>query len=101
MSHPKEVSLLTPEELLDFMVERFHSKRFIVRKRYKFWSSMGRRPGETIQELVARNRQDAVTCDFAIITNPQDEAIRIRLMCPIDNEAVVKPLSDRGRGKIS
>ena len=37
---------------------------------------MQRKPGETLQELVARIRQDAATCDFPSIKDPQDEALR-------------------------
>ena len=31
---------------------------------------MKRKPGETVQELAARIRQAAATCDFANIENP-------------------------------
>ena len=37
---------------------------------------MQRKPGESLQELAARIRQDAATCDFASIKDPQDEALR-------------------------
>ena len=49
-------------------------KKFVIRERFKFWSDMQRKPGETIHELAARIRQDAATCDFTSIRNPQDEA---------------------------
>jgi len=49
-----------------------------------------RKPGETIPGLAARIRQDAATCDFASIRNPLDEALRTRLICSVDNEAVSK-----------
>ena len=35
---------------------------------------------------------DAVTSDFQSIKEPLDEALRIRLICSIDNEAVFKSL---------
>ena len=92
LAPPKEINSLTLEEVAEFMKEQFHPKRFIVRERYKFWSDMGRKPGENIHELVARIRQDAVTCDFAAITKPQDEAMRTRFMCSVSNEAVLKAL---------
>ena len=63
----KEVNQLDIKEISEFITEHFHPKRFIVRERYKFWSHMDRKPNETIQELVARIRQDAVTCDFPLI----------------------------------
>ena len=47
----------------------------------KFWLEMQRKPGETIQELAARIRHDAVRCDFPSIKNPQDEVMRTRFMC--------------------
>ena len=53
---------------------------------------MQRKPGETIQELAARIRQDAATCDFLSIKNPQDEALRQRFICSVNNEAVLKAL---------
>ena len=74
------------------MMEQFHPKRFIVRERFKFWSKVNRKPGETIQELVSRIRQDAVTCDFSSIRDPLDEAMRTRFICSINNEAVLKAL---------
>ena len=53
---------------------------------------MRRKPEETIQDLAARIRQDAVTCDFSSITNPQDEAMTTRFICSCENEAVLKAL---------
>ena len=54
---------------------RPQAPRYVVRERFKFWSEMRRKPGETIQELAARIRQDAVTCDFPRIKDPLDEAL--------------------------
>ena len=92
LTPPRDINSLTLNEVADFMKEQFHPKRFIVRERYKFWSDMKRKPGETIPELVARIRQDAISCDFASITKPLDEAMRTRFMCSVDNEAVLKAL---------
>ena len=89
---PKDVNELNVENIAEFMMDQFHPKRFIVRERFKFWSKMDRKPGETINELVARIRQDAVTCDFTSITDPLDEAMRTRFICSINNEAVLKAL---------
>jgi hypothetical protein len=88
----KDVNQLTIEEIADHMKEQFDPKRFVVRERFKFWSQMSRKPGETIQELVARIRHDAVTCDFSAITDPLDEAMRTRFICSVKNEAVLKAL---------
>eukprot|EP00795_Rhopilema_esculentum_P015029 gene15029-biopygen4633 len=43
-------------------------------------------------ELAARIRQDAATCGFASIKDPQDEALRSRFICSVNNEAVLKAL---------
>ena len=74
------------------MKNQFDPARYIVRERFKFWSEMQRKPGETIHELAARIRQDAVTCDFPSIRDPLDEAMRTRFMCSVNNEAVLKAL---------
>ena len=74
------------------MRAEYDPKRFVVRERFKFWSDMSRKPGETLQELATRIRQDAATCDFASIKNPQDEALRQRFICSVNNEAVLKAL---------
>ena len=64
----------------------------MVRERYKFCSDMNRKPGETVQELAARIRQQAATCDFTAIKDPQDESMRTKFICSIKNEAVIKDL---------
>nr|KAG5708655.1 hypothetical protein BaRGS_034872 [Batillaria attramentaria] len=83
---------LTMDQIVEFMKEQFDPKLFIVRERFKFWSNMERKPGETLQELAARIRQDAATCDFPSIQDPQDEALRQRFICSVNNEAVLKAL---------
>ena len=91
-SPSKGINDLTIDEITDFMKSQFDPSRYIVRERFKFWSEMQRKPGETIHELAARIRQDAVTCDFPSITDPLDEAMRTRFMCSVNNEAVLKAL---------
>ena len=91
-SPPMDINSLTMKAIEKFMLEQFHPKRFVVRERYKFWAEMRWKPEETIQDLTARIRQDAVTCDFSSITNPQDEAMRTRFICSCENEAVLKAL---------
>ena len=90
MSTP--VNQLNLSEIENFMMDHFHPKRFLVRERDKFWTGNSRQEGETIQELAARIRQDAVTRDSPSISNPLDVALKTRLMCCIDNEAVLKAL---------
>ena len=89
---PKDVNGLSMEDISKFMETQFDPKRFIVRERFKFWSEMRRKPGETVQELAARIRQDAARCDFPSISDPQDEAMRTRFICSISNEAVLKAI---------
>ena len=69
-STPKEISELTMTDIGKYMENQYDPKRFVIRERFKFWSSMQRKPRETIPELTARIRQDAITCDFAAITHP-------------------------------
>ena len=63
-SPAKSVNDLSIDDIQRFMGEQFDPRRFVVRERYKFCSDVKRKRGETLQELVARIRQDAVTCDF-------------------------------------
>ena len=89
---PKDINDLTIDEITDFMKNQFDPARYIVRERFKFWSKMQRKLGETIHELAVRIRHDAVTCDFPSIKDPLDEAMRTRFMCSVNNEAVLKAL---------
>ena len=88
----KSIHELTMNDIQTFMAEQFDPKRFVVRERFKFWSDMKRKPGETIPELTSRIRQDAATCDFQSIKDPLDEALRTKFICSVDNEAVLKTL---------
>ena len=89
---PKDINELSINDIEEFMKIQFDPSLYIVRERFKYWSDMQRKPGETIQELAARIRQDAVTCDFASIKDPLDEALRTRFICSVNNEAVLKAL---------
>ena len=88
----KSIHELTMNDIQTFMAEQFDPKRFVVRERFKFWSDMKRKPGETIPELASRIRQDAATCDFQSIKDPLDEALRTKFICSVNNEAVLKTL---------
>ena len=72
----KDVTSLAMDEIKNYMMTQFDPIRFIVRERYKFWSDLALKPGETIPESADRIQRDAVTCDFATITDPLDEALR-------------------------
>ena len=91
-SPAKDVNALTLDEIVEYMKGQFDPTRYVVRERFKYWSSMNRKPGESIQELAARIRHDAVTCNFPAIRDPLDEAMRTRFMCSVSNEAVLKAL---------
>ena len=92
LTPPKDINGLTMEEIVKFMKEQFDPNLFVVRERFKFYNEMTRKPGETLQELGARIRQAAATCDFPSIKDVQDEALRQRLICSVNNEAVTKAL---------
>ena len=85
-------SQLDFSEIQVVMIQHFYPKRFIVRERFRFWTELKRQPGETIQELAAKIRTAASTCDFSTIEDTLDEALRTRFMCSVDNEAVLKSL---------
>ena len=59
-------------------------------ERYKFWSTIKRKLGETPTELAARVRQMATTCDFPAIKNPLDEEMRTCFICAVNNDAILK-----------
>ena len=77
-------------DITGFMSSHYDPTQFTVRERYKFWSTIKRKPGETPTELAARVRQMATTCDFPAIKNPLDEAMRTCFICAINNEAILK-----------
>ena len=89
---PGSVNELSLEQIEGYMKNQFDPMLYIARERFKFWSDMRRKPGETVQELAARIHQDAVTCDFPSIRDPLDEALRTQFMCSISNAAVLKSL---------
>ena len=76
------------------MEEQFDPKQFIVQERYKFWSLMKRQPGESPNDLAARLRQAAATCDFPSVKDWLDDSLRTAFVCKID-EAVVKACFQR------
>ena len=79
-------------EIETYMKHQFDPKRFVVRERFKFWSEMQRKPGESVLELAAFFGQAATTCNFTAIKDSLDEALRTLFICSINNEAVLKTL---------
>ena len=87
-------------DITDFMSSHYavgrRTNHLTVRERYKFWSLIKRKSGETSTELAARIRQMATTCDFPAIKNPLDEAMRTCFICAINSEAIlISPSSVR------
>ena len=82
--------LLICSDIAEFMSQHYDPTKFTVRDRYKFWSSIKRKPGETPTELAARVRKMATPCDFPAIKNSLDKAMRTCFICAINNEAVLK-----------
>ena len=93
-STPKSITELHVgmEGIQKFMGERYDPKQFVVREGYMFRIDLKQWPGQSIQELADRIRHDAVTCDFRSIKDPQDEALRTRFICSVNNEAAHKAL---------
>ena len=76
-------------DITDFMSSHYDPTQITVRERYKFWSTIKRKPRETSLELAARIRQMATTCNFTAIKNPLDEAMRTCLICAINSKAIL------------
>ena len=86
---------LSMTQIQRFMEEHFDPKQFVVQERYKFWSLTKRQPGESPNDLAARLREAAATCDFPSVKDWLDDSLRTAFVCKIDNEAVVKACFQR------
>ena len=80
------------EDVSEFVQDQYNPKQFVMQEQFKFWSDVQCKRCETVQELTARIHQDAPTCDFTSIKNPQDEAMHTRFVYLAGNEAVLKAL---------
>ena len=78
------------DQIVAYMKMQFDPTLIVIRESFKFWTTMQRRPGESIQELAARIRQAAATCDFASIADPLDEALRTRFICSVNNKRFLR-----------
>ena len=87
---PTTANAMKFSDITGFMSSQYDPTQFTVRERYKFMSTIKRKPGDTPTELGARVRQMATTCDFPAIKNPLDEAMRTCFICAINNEAILK-----------
>ena len=93
---PTTANAMKFSDITGFMSSHYDPTQITVRERYKFWSTIKRKPGETSTELAARIRQMATTCDFPVIKNPLDEAMRTCFICAINSEAIlISPSSVR------
>ena len=97
----KDINELSLDGIVEIMQKQNDPKRFVVRERFKFWSSLNRKPGDTFQELTARIRQEAATCNVSAIDDPQDEAMRTRFICSVGNEAGLKMLFKEDDDKLT
>jgi len=88
----REINDLSMDQIVAYMKVQFDPTRFVIRERFQFWTTMQHQPRESIQELAARIRQAAATCDFASIADPLDEALCTCFICSVNNEAVLKAL---------
>ena len=87
---PTTANAMKFSDITGFMSSHYDPTQFSVRERYKFWSTIKRKLGETPTELTARVRQMATTCDFPAIKTPLDEAMLTCFICTINNEAILK-----------
>ena len=92
LNPPLDINQLSFDQTRMFMERMYNPKTFVLRERYRFWTSCHRQPGESVQELASRIRKAATTCDFVNIADPLDEALRTNFICNIQNEAVLKTL---------
>ena len=90
---PIPVKDLSMDQIQGFMQEHFDPARFVIQERYNYWSSPARRPGESPNELAARLRKAAATCDFC--KEMLDDSLRTDFVCKINNEAVLKACFQR------
>ena len=58
---PTTANAMKFSDITGFMSSHYDPTQFTVRERYKFWSTIKRKPGETPTELAARVRQMATT----------------------------------------
>ena len=66
---PILVKDLGMDQIQEFMRGHFDPARFVIQERYNYWSSPARWPGESLNELEARLRKAAATCDFPSVRN--------------------------------
>ena len=62
-SPERNINDLNIDEIRTLMSEQFDPAKYVVQERYKFWSDMTRKQGETIKDLAARLIQEAIRCD--------------------------------------
>ena len=75
------------------MKDQFDPTQYVIRERFKYWSSMCRKPGESIQELAVESVRSLSRAILRpLIKDPLEEAMRTRFMCSVSNEAVLKAL---------
>ena len=85
----RNINDLNIDEILTLMSEQYDPAKYVVQKRYKFWSDMTRKKDKY---FVASLRQEAILCDFQSIKHHLNETMRTKFMRLVQNEAEIKPL---------
>ena len=78
--------------ICSYMQDIFDVKKFVLSERWQFWKSVGRKGGETINQLADRARRLAATCDFRSIKDPLDASLTLWFLCSIQNKSTVKAI---------
>lgn len=86
-SPARDINDLKLDEIAEFTKGQFDPAQYVVRERFKFWSTMDHKPGKTVHELAAHIRHDAVTYDFYIHSRPAQQGnADTHFMCSVSNE---------------
>ena len=82
----EDINKLSMKSINVFMEQQYDPKCFAIQERFRFSSNMQSKPSETAQELAARIRHEAATCDFTSMNDPQDEALHTKFICLIGSK---------------
>ena len=83
------------------MAEIYDPKKFVVKERFTFWSSMGRNSGESIQQLADRARRLAATCNFSNIKNPLDASLTLWFICSLKSTKILTALLGKEEAELT
>ena len=97
----KKLETLEWSSLEKFMAEIYDPKKFVVKERFTFWSSMGRNSGESIQQLADRARRLAATCNFSNIKNPLDASLTLWFICSLKSTKILTALLGKEESELT